>query len=66
MNEEIDLIEQARKAGQTYIDSFGGDLKAVCADLRRRSAEAHRPVVSLNPKPPYDWQVSKSVEKKAG
>jgi hypothetical protein len=31
------LVEEARRAGQAYIDSFKGDLKAACADLRRRA-----------------------------
>ena len=66
MNEEIDLIEQARKAGQAYIDSFAGDLKAVVADLRRRSADASRQTVSSPPKPPHPWQLPQSADKKAG
>ena len=65
MCEEVDLIEEARKAGQAYIDSFGGDLKTVCADLRRRSAEAGRKVVSLPPKPPHPWQLQPGGTKKA-
>ena len=66
MNEEIDLIEKARKAGEAYIDSFGGDLKAVVADLRRRSTEAGRETVSMPPKPPHSWQVPPPVDKKVG
>ena len=33
------LIDEARKAGQAYIDSFKGDLKAVCADLRNEPVQ---------------------------
>lgn len=65
MNEEIDLIEQARKAGQAYIDSLGGDLKAVVADLRRRSIDGGRQAVSLPAKPPPPWQLPRA-DKKAG
>jgi hypothetical protein len=46
------LIEEARNAGQAYIDSFGGDWKALCADLQRRAREEGRTVVSLPPGPP--------------
>jgi hypothetical protein len=44
------IVAEARKAGQAYVDSFKGDLKAVFADLRRRTEEACRAgwrVVSL-------------------
>ncbi len=44
------VVEEARKAGQAYIESFHGDLKAVFADLQRRTEEARRAgrqVVSL-------------------
>jgi hypothetical protein len=57
MNEnEPDLIESARFVGQAYIDSFGGDLNAVCADLRRRAEAEGREVISLLSKPPHPWQ----------
>jgi len=52
---EDPLIEEARKAGQAYIDSFKGDWKAMVEDLRRREEQARREgrrVVSLPPKPP--------------
>ena len=45
------LVEEARRAGQIYIDSFNGDWNALLADLRRRSEEAGRTVVSLPPRP---------------
>ena len=44
------LVEEARRAGQAYIDSFRGDWSALLADLRRRSEEAGRTVVSLPPR----------------
>ena len=48
MNDETtNLVEEARKAGQAYIDSFQGDLKAVCDDLNRRALDEGRVVVSL-------------------
>jgi hypothetical protein len=31
------LVEEARQAGQKYIDSFHGDWKAIMADLQRRA-----------------------------
>lgn len=45
------LVEEAREAGQKYVDAFKGDWKALVEDLRRRSAEAGRKVVSRPPKP---------------
>jgi hypothetical protein len=36
------IVEEARQAGKAYIDSFGGDLKAVFADLQKRTEEARR------------------------
>jgi hypothetical protein len=61
------LIEEARKAGQAYIDSFNGDIKAVCADLRRRAREEGRTVVALPPKPPLSRApVPPAPTKKAG
>ncbi|RJP33984.1 MAG: hypothetical protein C4547_11405 [Phycisphaerales bacterium] len=48
------IVEEVRKAGQAYIDSFGGDLAAVVADLQRRTEEARRAgrkVVALRPRP---------------
>lgn len=46
------IVEEARKAGEAYIASFGGDLSAVCEDLRRRAKASNRPVVTLPPKLP--------------
>ena len=46
------LVEEARKAGQDYVDSFKGDLRAVCEDLRRRARQDGRKTVSLPSKPP--------------
>jgi len=46
------IVEEARKAGQAYIDSFNGDLKAIFVDLQQRTQEAHRaghPVASPPP-----------------
>lgn len=47
------IVEEVRRAGQAYIDSFNGDLAAVVADLQRRTEEARRAgreVVSCPPK----------------
>jgi hypothetical protein len=65
MNEEPDLIEEARNAGRAYIESLGGDLTKVCADLRRRAECEGRQAVSLPPKPPQPWHLPRSSEKKA-
>jgi hypothetical protein len=48
------MVEEARNAGQAYINSFHGDLRAVTADLQRRTEEARRlghEVVSLPLRP---------------
>lgn len=44
------IVEEARKAGQAYIDSFKGDRKAMIADLNRRSEQAGRKLVSRPPR----------------
>jgi hypothetical protein len=46
------VVEEARAAGQAYVNSFNGDWKALLADLRRRSEEGGRRPVSLPPKAP--------------
>jgi hypothetical protein len=48
--ETEDLIEQFRRAGQEYIESFKGDHKAMLDDLRRRAEISGRKPVSLPPK----------------
>ena len=53
------LIEEARRAGQAYIDSFHGDRKAMLADLQRRSKESGHKTVRLPPKPPRVRVVAK-------
>ena len=48
------IVAEVRTAGQAYINSFNGDLRAVIADLRRRTEEARRAgheVASLPPSP---------------
>ena len=49
---EDPIVEEARKAGQAYIDSFKGDWKAMLEDLRKRSERQGRQPISLPPKPP--------------
>ena len=51
MNEDA-VVEQARRAGQAYVDSFNGDWRALIADLRRRTEARGRQPVALPPKPP--------------
>ncbi len=54
---ELDLIEQARKAGQAYVDAFQGDLDAMSDDLNQRAAREGRTVAQLAPKSPHPWQL---------
>jgi hypothetical protein len=47
------IVEEARRAGDAYMKRFNYDLKAVFADLRRRTEAARaagRQVVSLPPR----------------
>ena len=46
------LVEEARRAGQQYIDSFKGDWAALIADLQRRAKAEGRQIVSPPPRPP--------------
>jgi hypothetical protein len=54
------LIEEARRAGQAYIDSFKGDRQAMLEDLRRRAREAGHQTVRLPPKTPRHHAVKKA------
>jgi len=60
MNEDP-IVEEARGAGQAYVNSFKGDWKALVADLRRRSEAQGRKTVSLPPKPPRQRPAVKRV-----
>ncbi len=42
MIENDPIVEEARNAGDAYVKQFGHDLKAVFADLRRRTEEARQ------------------------
>ena len=46
------IVEEARKAGQAYLDSFKGDWKGVINDLNRRSREERRNIIQLPPRMP--------------
>jgi hypothetical protein len=53
MNDQDPIVDEARRAGDAYIRQFNYDLKAVFADLRRRTEEARRSghrVVSMPPR----------------
>jgi hypothetical protein len=50
MNEDP-IVEEVRKAGEAYFAQFNFDLRAICEDLRRRSAERGVKTVSLPPRP---------------
>jgi len=45
------VVDEARRAGQSYIDSFNGDWKAIVADLDRRAKEEGRHIIEPPPKP---------------
>ena len=60
---EDPIVEEARSAGQAYIESFRGDRAALLADLRRRARDEGRSPVALLPKPPEQEQ---APTKKAG
>ena len=61
MTDEDPIVEEARRAGQAYIDSFKGDWKALIADLQRRSEAAGRKIISPPPKPPRQRPPVKKV-----
>ncbi len=44
------IVEEVRRAGEAYFRQFNYDLKAALDDLRRRSEEANRKVVSRPPR----------------
>ena len=44
------IVEEVRRAGDAYFREFNYDLKAALDDLRRRSEQAHRKLVSLPPR----------------
>jgi hypothetical protein len=53
MNDQDPVVDEARQAGDAYVRQFDHDLKAVFADLRRRTEEARRAgrtVVSMPPR----------------
>ncbi|HLL88148.1 MAG TPA: hypothetical protein VK324_02480 [Tepidisphaeraceae bacterium] len=54
-NAEANLDDEARRAGQAYLASFGGDLRAACADLRHRARTEGRTVITGAAKPPEPW-----------
>ena len=59
------FVEEARRAGQEYVDSFNGDLNAVFDDLRRRTEEARRAGWKVAPAP-GKAAAEKAPSKKAG
>ena len=60
------IVEEARKAGQAYIDSFNGDLKAVFADLQHRTDEARRAGRQVASLPPRQVQPRPEPAKQTG
>jgi hypothetical protein len=47
---EDPIVEEVRRAGAAYFQRFNNDIKAVMEDLRRRSEQAGRTVVSRPPR----------------
>ena len=44
------IVDEVRRARDEHAASFNYDLKAICADLRRRQGQLDREVISLPPK----------------
>jgi len=42
-----EIIEEVRRIRDRYVARHGGDLDAICADLKRREASSSRPSVDL-------------------
>jgi hypothetical protein len=51
MNEDP-IVEEPRRAGKQYVESFNGDWSALAEDLRRRAEREGRTPVSLPPRLP--------------
>lgn len=46
------IVEEARCAGQAFLNSFGGDLRKAAEELNRRTQEAGRAVMPPVPARP--------------
>ncbi len=44
------IVEEVRRARETYAARFNHDLEAICRDLRERQAQSGRRVISFPPK----------------
>lgn len=44
------ILAEIRRMRDAHAERFGGDIRAMLADLRRRQQEGGRPVVSRPPK----------------
>jgi hypothetical protein len=51
VSENNPIVDEVRKAGEAYFAEFKFDLRAICADLQRRSAERGVQPVSFPPRP---------------
>lgn len=56
------IVDEVRRVGEAYFAQFHFDLRAVCEDLRRRSAEAGRETVTLPPRPAQPATSQKPIE----
>ncbi len=45
------IVDEIRRIRQEHTDRFGGDLHAICEDLRRLERESGRRYVSFPPRP---------------
>jgi hypothetical protein len=45
------IVEEVRRAREEYAARFNYDLRAMCEDLRKRSAERGVKTVTLSPRP---------------
>jgi hypothetical protein len=44
------VLAEIRRVREAYAEQFGGDVRAMLANLRRRQHESGRPVASRQPK----------------
>lgn len=44
------IVEEIRKIREAHAAKFNYDLKAICADLKKKEKDCGHPVVSLPPK----------------
>jgi len=51
------IVDEIRQIRKQHTDKFGGDIHAICEDLRRLERESGRQYVSFPPRPVVDQTV---------